>query len=168
MSKIIVFLLLNVAILPVFALTSDEREREIQVWNKMESGWSHGRDEWNKELLKAEKEFRQLKEKTDTEARIKQIKEKAIDMIKKAPKGIGESLSGDTKKAALTGFKAAKDFIDARKAEGELIDIVLDDSENSEKLAELEKKIGDLNSTLSDYSRALFCLTEDCFALDLF
>jgi threonyl-tRNA synthetase len=25
-----------------------------------------------------------------------------------------------------------------------------------------------LNSTLSDYSRALFCLTEDCFALDLF
>jgi transposase len=31
-----------------------------------------------------------------------------------------------------------------------------------------ENDIRMTNSTLSDYSRALFCLTEDCFALDLF
>jgi len=29
-------------------------------------------------------------------------------------------------------------------------------------------RLDPLSSTLSDYSRALFCLTEDCFALDLF
>ena len=148
MKRIVVFLLLILAASPAFSLTDKEREKQAQIWNEMVKGWTDAKNEWEKNLSKHEKEIKDLKDKTDISAREEKIKEKAQDILKKAPKGIAESLTGKTKKAALTAIRAAKDHADQRKANGEIEDIIYNDSENSKKLSALEKNSQDLEKNI--------------------
>lgn len=130
------------------ALTSEEKEQQLRVLDEMITGWVEAKDAWSKDLSRREKEIQDLRSKTDIDARTKTIKDKAESIIKQAPKGIADRLSGKTEKAAITAVKMAKEFRDAKIAEGEIIDIAFDDEKNGDKLASLEKQAFDLKSNI--------------------
>ena len=138
-----------------FALTPEERDAEIQKWDEMKKGWIDGKNQWERDLAKKEKEYKDLKDKTDIDAKLREMHKEAKDIRKAAEKGVKKALSGNTKSAAIKAAKAAKVFADELQSQSELIDIVYNESENNEKLSALEKAMNDLQISINTANQAI-------------
>lgn len=144
--------------LPTFvekAEASQNMAAQSDKWEKMKDAWIRNKKDWEGQLSAKEAEIEKHRAETDSDAKLKEINENSKAIIEMTPTLIKQSLTGKTEKAATTAMKAAKDFIDERKALDSLIDIALDEDENNRKAEALQKEANALEANIAVAEKAI-------------
>lgn len=141
--------------IPGLALTPEDKTRLLRTANEAAREWEATLQRYEKEAAIANDKLTDLSNKSDIGAKQRIVEERAKEIIKDAPKGIGQALSKKTSKAAITAAKMAKSFIEEKKAEQDIVDIVYDTGFIQQEIADAEKYQSEVELNIELSAKAL-------------
>jgi hypothetical protein len=131
----------------------DDPIKKIDRVYQNQRDWEKAREETTKQLDGKNAQLAKAKQDTDLDARVREIDKLSKENVKEGLDGVKEAVksaaSGEAPwEAGRTALQMTHNFVKAKQAEGEIVNIAYDDGHVQEKVADLQKEVDQLKKDL--------------------